>query len=40
MLDLKPIVDAILAEYTLPEHGIHGVAHWARVLETGVRWRR
>ena len=37
MLDLKPIVDAILAEYTLPEHGIHGVAHWARVLETGVR---
>jgi uncharacterized protein len=37
MLDLKPIVDAILAEYSLPHHGIHGVAHWARVLETGVR---
>jgi uncharacterized protein len=37
MLDLKPIVHAILAEYALPQHGIHGVAHWARVLETGVR---
>ncbi len=37
MLDLKPILDAILAEYSLPQHGIHGVAHWARVLETGVR---
>jgi len=37
MLDLKPIVDAILAQYSLPRHGIHGVAHWARVLETGVR---
>ena len=37
MLDLKPIVDAILAQYSLPLAGIHGVAHWARVLETGVR---
>jgi uncharacterized protein len=37
MLDLKPIVCAILKEYSLPWHGLHGVAHWARVLETGVR---
>jgi len=37
MLDLKPIVDAILAKYALPQHGIHGVAHWARVLENGLR---
>jgi uncharacterized protein len=36
MLDLKPVVRAILAEYVLPPQGIHGVAHWARVLETGV----
>jgi uncharacterized protein len=37
MLNLKPIVHAILREYVLPPHGIHGLAHWARVLETGVR---
>jgi uncharacterized protein len=37
MLDLQPIVDAILAQYPLPQHSVHGVAHWARVLETGVR---
>jgi len=37
MLDLKPIVHAILREYVLPQHGTHGVAHWARVLENGVR---
>ena len=37
MLDLKPIVHAILKKYPLPQHGIHGVAHWARVLENGLR---
>jgi uncharacterized protein len=37
MLDLKPIVDAILSNYALPIYGIHGIAHWARVLETGLR---
>jgi uncharacterized protein len=37
MLDLKPIVDAILEQYSLPLFGIHGVAHWARVLENGLR---
>jgi uncharacterized protein len=37
MLNLKPIVHAILAQYTLPSDGVHGIAHWARVLETGVR---
>lgn len=34
-------VAAVLAEvlrsYWLPLHGAHGVAHWARVLENGVR---
>jgi uncharacterized protein len=37
MLDLAPIVRVILDDYTLPRHGIHGITHWARVLETGVR---
>lgn len=31
------ILGAILAGYTLPVTGIHGVAHWARVLQTGLR---
>jgi HD superfamily phosphodiesterase len=37
MLDLKPIVHAVLKEYALPRDGTHGVAHWARVLENGLR---
>lgn len=36
-LDLRPIVHAILKEYALPLHGHHGVGHWARVLENGLR---
>ncbi len=36
-LDLRPIVQAILAEYALPVNGDHGISHWARVLENGVR---
>ena len=35
--DLRPIVQAILKEYALPLDGIHGVLHWARVLENGLR---
>lgn len=27
----------VLDEYTLEPNGIHGVAHWARVLENGLR---
>ena len=34
---LKPVLNAILEEYTLPLGGDHGVAHWARVLENGLR---
>lgn len=34
---LRPIIDAILGEYALPIHGTHGVVHWARVLENGLR---
>ena len=37
MLDLKPLVHAVLSEYALPRDGTHGIAHWARVLENGLR---
>lgn len=36
-MDTAEIVRAVLAGYTLPARGPHGVAHWARVLETGLR---
>jgi uncharacterized protein len=36
-IDRRPIVQAILAEYVLPVNGHHGVSHWARVLENGLR---
>jgi uncharacterized protein len=36
-LDLKPLLQAILAQYTLPLEGYHGIGHWARVLENS--WR-
>jgi uncharacterized protein len=37
MIDLKPIVHRVLEDYALPWEGIHGVGHWARVLENGLR---
>jgi uncharacterized protein len=37
MLDLKSLVRVILEGYALPWQGTHGVAHWARVLENGLR---
>jgi uncharacterized protein len=37
MIDLKPIVHAILEGYALRWDGTHGVGHWARVLENGLR---
>ena len=30
-------LDAILQQYTLRVRGMHGVVHWARVLENGLR---
>jgi uncharacterized protein len=36
-MNLKPILQAILEDYALPLGGDHGVAHWARVLENGLR---
>lgn len=31
------MLQAVLEDYTLPLAGDHGVAHWARVLENGLR---
>lgn len=31
------LISAILSEYCLPLNGIHGISHWARVLENGRR---
>lgn len=35
--DLVAITETILEEYRLPMYGLHGVVHWARVLENGMR---
>ncbi len=37
MLILKPILRRILEDYALRWDGTHGVGHWARVLENGLR---
>lgn len=36
-MDLKLVLDAVLKDYILPISGLHGIAHWARVLENGRR---
>jgi uncharacterized protein len=36
-MDLRPVLEAVLDSYALPLRGVHGVAHWARVLENGLR---
>ncbi len=33
----QELITSILARYTLPRGGIHGVSHWARVLVNGRR---
>ena len=37
LLATIPILQEILDRYTLPVRGYHGVVHWARVLENGLR---
>lgn len=37
MIELRPLVHRILEDYALPWDGTHGVGHWARVLENGLR---
>ena len=34
---MDDLIRAILAEYALDPRGIHGLSHWARVLENGLR---
>ena len=34
---LRSLVSVVLESYALPTHGTHGVSHWARVLENGLR---
>ncbi|MDA0293215.1 MAG: hypothetical protein O3A75_07115 [Verrucomicrobia bacterium] len=34
---LPKILEAVLAGYILPQRGHHGVVHWARVMENGLR---
>jgi uncharacterized protein len=36
-LNLLLVVHTVLEDYTLPWNGPHGVAHWARVFENGLR---
>lgn len=33
----RKLIDAILNQYELPAMGSHGLPHWARVLENGLR---
>lgn len=40
MLDLRPLIKTILDQYVLPPEEIHGAAHWARVMENGLRLAR
>jgi uncharacterized protein len=35
--DIPLILHAVLEDYALPWDGDHGIAHWARVLENGLR---
>lgn len=37
MHDRPAILRAILDGYALPASGEHGIAHWARVLEIGLK---
>ena len=38
MNEISPLlIQAILSEYQLSWRGIHGITHWARVLENGLR---
>ncbi|HWL08423.1 MAG TPA: hypothetical protein VNQ76_08465 [Planctomicrobium sp.] len=36
-MTLKPVLESILKDYQLPLNGDHGVSHWGRVLENGLR---
>ena len=37
MTIVPPLIQAIHHQYQLPWFGLHGVTHWARVYENGLR---
>ena len=37
MIALEPLLIEIAAQYVLDPHDVHGLDHWARVLENGLR---
>jgi uncharacterized protein len=37
MIDIPPLLIEIAAQYTLDPDGTHGISHWGRVLENGLR---
>jgi len=36
-MNLKPLLQQIALQYRLPPDGAHGLSHWGRVLENGLR---
>ena len=36
-MDLTPLLSQIAAQYQLPPDGAHGLSHWGRVLENGLK---
>jgi uncharacterized protein len=36
-LDIRALVDVVRDQYALPWNGIHGISHWTRVRENGLR---
>ena len=36
-IELRRVLETVLADYALPLGGCHGLAHWARVLQNGLR---
>ena len=36
-VNIPLVLKTVLEDYALPVNGDHGVAHWARVLENGLR---
>lgn len=37
MQDLRPIIEEILANQVVEANGIHGILHWGRVYDNGMR---
>jgi len=36
-MDLTPLLSQIAVQYQLPPDGAHGLSHWGRVLENGLK---